>query len=93
MENLTCGCGGENGLHQLGTKKCFRYLVTEEKELPKNKRLAPDGMFKDNNVFIWDIGDHWVTDYTLFNQRMYAKHGDKWSRPKSKDSVNSIEFN
>lgn len=93
MSKIICGCGGLNEIHEVGIEKCFRYHVTSENELPKNKRLALEGMF-DEAVYIWDIGNYRITDYTLFNQRMYTvDENGNWTRPKSKDSINSIDFN
>ncbi len=89
--NVVCSCGGGDGAnHTIGENGCFRYHVTDKKEIPHNRRINYDQFEKP--VFIWDIGDYWVTEYTLFHQRMYAqdKNGN-WTRPKSKESSNSLE--
>ncbi len=92
-ENLTCGCGyGDGAHHPLGEGKCCRYHVTEENEIPKNRRLVDKEFGFTKPVWIWDIADYWITEYTLFEQRLYSQdENGNWSRPKSKDSVNSLE--
>lgn len=86
---LTCSCGGgEGNIHPLGEGGCLRYHVTDLEEIPYNRRKVD---IQGTPNFVWDIGDTWVTEYTLLNQRMYAQHPDgSWSRPKSKDSINSL---
>lgn len=93
MENLTCSCGGGGRAHHpLGKGGCFRYHVTDENEIPKNRRLVDKEFGFTKLVWIWDIADYWITEYTLLEQRLYSQHENgEWSRPKSKDSVNSLE--
>lgn len=93
QHNVVCSCGGGNGAyHPVGVGECFRYHVTDENEIPKNRRRWYNPEWWEEPVWIWDIGDHWVTEYTLFNQRLYAQdENGNWTRPKSKDSVNSLE--
>jgi hypothetical protein len=91
---VMCGCGGEDGRHPCGIGGCFRYVVTDPNEIPRNRRYHynPEGAFKDP-VWIWDVGDSWCTEYTLFHQRLYGydeKTGE-WTRPKSKCSKNSLK--
>ena len=90
---VVCSCGGGQGAnHPVGVGGCFRYHVTDENEIPKNRRRWYNPEWWEEPVWIWDIGDHWVTEYTLFNQRLYSKDKNgNWTRPKSKDSVNSLE--
>lgn len=90
---VACSCGGGEGInHPVGEGNCFRYHVTDPNEIPKNRRQWYNDNWWDENVWIWDIGDHWVTEYTLFNQRGYSQdENGNWTRPKSKDSVNSVE--
>jgi len=94
MENniVVCNCGGGAGKnHPVGLDKCYRYHVTDPKEIPVNRRIVHDPDMWKEPVWIWDIGDGWVTEYTLFHQRLYSKDkNNNWTRPKSKDSVNSL---
>lgn len=83
---VLCSCGGGNGAdHPVGVGGCLRYHVTEENELPKNRRRWYNPEWWEEPVWIWDIGDHWVTEYTLFSQRLYSRdqYGN-WTRPKTK---------
>ena len=78
MENkkdeILCSCGGGGGgggaYHVVGVGGCFRYHITDEKDIPRNRRLfqSPNGL-----NWIWDVGDHSVTEYTLFHQRLYSQ--------------------
>lgn len=90
---VVCSCGGGNGAyHPIAENGCFRYHVTDPKEIPTNRRRIYNPEWFKEPVFIWDIGDHWVTEYTLFQQRMYAQdENGNWTRPKSKESRNSLE--
>jgi len=92
-QNVMCGCGGGNGAnHPVGVGSCLRYHVTDPKEIPANRRKIYNPEWFKEPVFIWDIDDHWVTEYTLFQQRMYAQdENGNWTRPKSKESINSLE--
>jgi len=91
---VRCGCGGEDGIHPCGIGGCLRYVVTDPNEIPHNRRYHynPAGGW-DEPVWIWDIGDSFVTEYTLFQQRLYSydEKTGQWTRPKSKYSVNSIK--
>jgi len=90
-KKYVCGCGGEGGCHPVGEGKCYRYLVTDPDEIPTNRRRIYNPEWFDNAVWIWTIRDYWVTEYTLLQQRLYAQEEDgNWTRPKSKDSVNSL---
>lgn len=90
---VVCSCGGSNGAyHPIAENGCFRYHVTDPKEIPTNRRRIYNPEWFKEPVFIWDIGDHWVTEYTLFQQRMYTQdENGNWTRPKSKESRNSLE--
>lgn len=85
--NILCHCGGgARTPHSVGVDKCFRYHVTDHSELPRNFRID------DRGFLILDVGTNTITDYTLKQQRGYSE--DKcgnWTRPKSKDSVNSLQ--
>lgn len=91
---VRCSCGGGNGAyHIVGVGGCFRYHVTDNKEIPRNRRIyqTPD-MFNGQPTWIWDIDDYWITEYTLLQQRLYSQDDNvNWTRPKSKDSINSLE--
>lgn len=92
---ILCSCGGGLGAyHQVGLDGCFRYHVTDEKEIPKNRRRWYNPDWFEEPVWVWDIDDYWITEYTLFHQRLYAQdENGNWTRPKSKDSTNSLEVN
>ena len=92
-KNIVCSCGGANGAnHPVSENGCFRYHVTDENEIPKNRRQWKESNSSKDPVWIWDIGESWVTEYTLYNQRLYSKDKNgNWTRPKSKDSINSLE--
>ena len=95
MSIIVCNCGGGNGVnHQVGKGKCLRYHVTDDNEIPKNRRqISRPDLWGNQLVWVWDISDYWITEYTLFHQRLYAKdENGNWTRPKSKDSINSIEL-
>lgn len=92
-KHITCSCGGNDKRnHPVGENGCFRYHVTDPNEIPRNRRkINLDSFKKPTFIWVWDIGDNWVTEYTLFNQRMYAQdENGNWTRPKSKDSINSL---
>jgi hypothetical protein len=90
--NMVCSCGGvSTSHHPLGENGCFRYHVTDSNELPTNRRLA-EGVGGEVSTWVWDIGGHTITEYTLLYQRNYSQHDNgEWSRPKTKDSTNSLE--
>lgn len=87
-----CSCGYEEGTHEVGEGNCCRYIVTDPDKIPRNRRKIYNPKWFKDNIWIWDVGDHWVTEYTLLHQRMYAKHDSgKWSRPKGDPSINSLK--
>lgn len=91
---VLCGCGGGNNgpHHPISENGCFRYHVTDPKEIPTNRRAWYNPDWFEDTVWVWDIGDHWVTEYTLFEQRMYHQDDNgNWTRPKTKESRNSLE--
>jgi hypothetical protein len=92
IQNVVCSCGGGNGVnHPVGENGCFRYHVTDPKEIPHNRRRIYNPEWFKEPVWIWSIADYWITEYTLLHQRMYAQDANgNWTRPKSKDSVNSL---
>lgn len=93
MKEIICSCGGGNGKnHILDEDNCLRYHVVDENEIPKNRRRVYNPEWFNEPVWIWDISDYWITEFTLYYQRMYSqdKNGN-WSRPKSKESVNSMK--
>lgn len=91
MTKCNCGYGdGEN--HTIGEGSCARFIVTDPKEIPTNRRQIYNPDWFPDNVWVWDIDNYFITEYTLFNQRLYHQHENGlWSRPKSRDSVNSVE--
>jgi hypothetical protein len=90
---VVCSCGGvDKPNHPVGESGCFRYHVTDPKEIPHNRRRIYNPEWFKEPVFIWNIGDHLVTEYTLFQQRMYSQdENGNWTRPKSKQTRNSLE--
>jgi hypothetical protein len=95
MNNITCSCGGGPGAHHpISENGCLRYVVTDPKEIPTNRRISKDPRYNSSKtpVYVWDVGGITITEYTLIYQRMYAQKEDgTWTRPKSKDSTNSLE--
>lgn len=93
-ETILCSCGYGDGVnHLVGEGNCCRYHVTDASEIPTNRRQWYNPEWWEEPVWVWDIGDHWVTEYTLLHQRMYHQdENGNWTRPKSKDSVNSLDF-
>lgn len=92
MKNkLYCSCGyGEGSNHTLGEGKCCRKEATG-KLIPKNFRK--ESIHKEP-IEVCDVRDSTITVYTLKQQRGYSYHGDdRWSLPKSEDSINSLEWN
>lgn len=86
MEKVTCGCGGGNGLHELGIKECLRKIATGD--------LIPTNFRPSRGTNVCDVGGTTITVYTLKSQRLYHNHGeDVWSLPKDESSVNSIQMN
>jgi len=91
MGKMICGCGyeehnpeivGGKG-HYLGEGNCCRYLLSEEEE--------PTILHTIKGKKQWRLPSGIVTDYTLREQRLYSQHSNgKWSRPKSKSSINSL---
>lgn len=75
---IKCGCGSNQGIHDLGNNKCFREVVPEIEE-PK----------KVNNG--WSMPSvngtrHTITDFTLKQQRGYGfdEQTNRWHRPKKR---------
>jgi len=92
-DSYVCHCGGAPAPHKTGSPNCYRFVVTEPKEIPTNRRRIynPAGGF-DEPTWVWDVGGQTITEYTLFYQRMYSVDINQvWTRPKSRDSVNSLE--
>ena len=83
---VKCHCGGGKvSPHELGNPDCYRETVS-----------APLGPFAKDGTTFWKTtaDDHsgFITEYTLKHQRCYSLHKEGiWSRPKSRDSINSIE--
>lgn len=92
-EKIMCRCGyGEPKVHIVGEGKCCRYHVTDPIEIPKNRRRIYNPEWFKEPVWIWDVSDYWVTEYTLFQQRLYAQdENGNWTRPKNKESTNSLD--
>lgn len=90
---ILCSCGGGNGaFHPVAEHGCFRYHVTDSNEIPRNRRRIYNPEWFKESVWIWDINDYWITEYTLFQQRMYAQDDNgNWTRPKTKESINSLK--
>jgi hypothetical protein len=89
---VLCSCGGGDGInHPVGEGSCLRYHVTDPTEIPTNRRRIYNPDWFEESVWIWDIADYWITEYTLYHQRLYAQdENGNWTRPKSKDSINSL---
>jgi len=91
-----CGCGhgiathpykNLQGLrvHELGKGNCCRKLATGSL-IPSNFRIV-------NGMKVCDVNGYTITEYTLFEQRLYSKHEDgSWSLPKDEKSVNSLDI-
>jgi hypothetical protein len=94
-QSIVCSCGGGNGAyHPIAKDGCFRYHVTNKNEIPTNRRRWYNPDWWKEPVWVWDIGNQWITEYTLYNQRMYAQdENGNWTRPKSKESINSLVGN
>jgi hypothetical protein len=90
---ILCSCGYGPGInHPVGENGCCRYRVTDKNEIPKNRRRVYIPDFWEEPVWIWDIADYFITEYTLFSQRLYAQdENGNWTRPKNKDSTTSID--
>lgn len=99
-----CGCGhgkathehpnfpGELRIHILGVGTCAREEVPglgDKLKFFKGK-LFPHW---EKDVDLVNLDGEIITLYTFRFQRMYSFHEDSgvWSRPKSKESVNSLE--
>lgn len=99
-----CGCGhgvathehpnfpGELRIHVLGEGSCAREeVVGLENKIKFFKGKLFESQDETNLV---NLGDgEVITEYTFRWQRMYSYHEEsgKYSRPKSRDSVNSLE--
>jgi len=94
-ETVRCGCGyGEGNNHIVGKGTCARYHVTNPDEIPRNRREVYNPEINKEPVFMWDIKNYSITEYTLLSQRMYNQdENGNWTRPKSKESRNSLEGN
>lgn len=90
---VTCGCGCGLPRHRLGVDLCYRYIVTDPEEIPQNNRRIYNPAIWPEPVWVWDVGGHTITDYTLRFQRGYSYHKEQlvWSRPKHRDSINSLD--
>jgi hypothetical protein len=90
---IFCGCGGatlnvkfgNQEFHLLGITGCLR------KEATGN--LIPTNFRTENGVKVCDVNGYTITEYTLYNQRLYHFEGTVWSLPKDESSINSIEIN
>lgn len=75
---MQCGCGSNQGIHELGNDKCFREIVPKNEEPKKvNRGWSMPG----NN------GErHTITDFTLYHQRGYgfSEQTNQWHRPKER---------
>lgn len=72
-----CGCGGENGIHELGLNSCYREVV------PKDEEPKKFGVEKK----LWKLPkQRAITDFTLKQQRGYSYHEKemRWSKPKNR---------
>lgn len=75
---IICNCGGVNSPHRLGGGMCFREIFKGEvRKVPGKKDY-------------WFVEGCEITGFSLRQQRGFAKHGRKWSRPKGGGSYNSI---
>jgi hypothetical protein len=92
-----CGCGygipthyhnDELHLHVLGTKECCREEIKDIFTFYKRDFHADGSLV--NMVSGKTIGE--LTEYTFRWQRLYNLHKETgvWSRPKSKESTNSL---
>lgn len=88
---IFCSCGGNarnvefgnKAFHMLGVTGCLRKEATGNL-IPTNFRI-------ENGTKVCDVNGYTITEYTLYNQRLYAFEGNVWSLPKDESSVNSIE--
>lgn len=77
IKNITCGCGGEKGIHEVGKGNCFRELVLKSEE-PKKFGVEKK---------LWKLPKQKaITDFTLREQRGYCFHKEYniWSKPKKR---------
>ena len=90
---IFCSCGGNalnvefgtKAFHMLGVTGCLRKEATAD--------LIPVHFRTENGVKVCDVKGITITEYTLYNQRLYAFRGGVWSLPKDESSINSIEMN
>lgn len=72
----------------------MRELVPKE-DLPikqKDGTWQVPGIIYDPETKTSIIGKIFITDYTLRHQRLYSQETNgRWTRPKSNDSVNSLD--
>ena len=92
-DKVICNCGGYRQSHESGAPNCYRYVVDKDKEPTNRRRIYHPDWFGGEPTWVWDVGKGWVTEYTLFYQRNYAKCKEtgRWTRPKSHESVNSLQ--
>lgn len=93
LEKLRCSCGyGIGANHVISEGDCCRKEAIGDL-VPTNfrmERLVPE--IHKEPIKVCDIKGYTISVYTLTDQRLYAQHGtNRWSLPKSEDSVNSIE--
>lgn len=89
---ILCGCGGNTlnvefgnkAYHMLGVTGCLRKEATGD--------LIPTNFRTENGVKVCDVRGYTITEYTLYNQRLYSLKGDVWSLPKDESSTNSIQM-
>lgn len=76
---MECRCGGQPGLHEVGSSSCYREKVTRPPRLISGS---------DDR---WFVDGHTITGFTLRQQRGYRLHPcGNWSRPKDYESTNSL---
>lgn len=82
---LRCNCGGGDKNHIISEGKCYRKEAVGE--------LIPINFRTVNNMKMCDVNGYSITEFTLYNQRLYHQHEDgRWSLTKS-GSKNTIDFN
>ena len=76
-----CNCGGINKSHTIGDIDCLREIF-----IGKIRKIS-----NEQNIFF--VEGKTITRFTLEQQRGFKYHPNikKWSRPKDRDSINSIK--
>lgn len=85
-QQLECGCGGDKFPHIISEGGCYRKVATGS--------LIPTNFRVEDGVAVCTVNGNTITEFTLFNQRLYHNHPDgSWTLPKSEESIISIGDN